>query len=138
MNVLVYAVRAEMPEHTAVRSWLTQAIRDREPLAVCETVLSGLVRVATNPRIFQKPQSARVFDFVDVLRAARTVHFLAPDDATWARLRGLCETDAALRGSQVTDAFLAALAISHGARLATRDRGMARFDGLRFFDPIAT
>jgi predicted nucleic acid-binding protein len=37
----------------------------------------------------------------------------------------------------VPDAYLAALAISHGCRLATADRGFARFPGLDHFDPAA-
>ena len=36
---------------------------------------------------------------------------------------------------QVADAYLAALAVGHGARMATADRGMARFAGLQIFDP---
>jgi predicted nucleic acid-binding protein len=37
----------------------------------------------------------------------------------------------------VPDAYLAALAIEHGATLVTRDRGFARFPGLRLLDPLA-
>jgi predicted nucleic acid-binding protein len=42
-----------------------------------------------------------------------------------------------IRGNLVPDAWIAALAISHGARLATADRGFARYEGLDFFDPVA-
>jgi predicted nucleic acid-binding protein len=31
---------------------------------------------------------------------------------------------------------LAALTLSHGARLATADRGFGRFPGLQHFDPL--
>jgi hypothetical protein len=34
------------------------------------------------------------------------------------------------------DAHLAALAIEHGATLATTDRDYARFPGLKFFNPL--
>jgi uncharacterized protein len=39
--------------------------------------------------------------------------------------------------SDVPDIHIAALAISHGLRLASHDNGFARFDGLRWFDPLA-
>jgi hypothetical protein len=35
------------------------------------------------------------------------------------------------------DAHLAALAIEHGATLATTDRDFSRFPGLRSIDPLA-
>jgi predicted nucleic acid-binding protein len=41
------------------------------------------------------------------------------------------------RGPLVVDAHLAALAIEHGATLASTDRDFARFPGLRFRDPLA-
>jgi predicted nucleic acid-binding protein len=44
--------------------------------------------------------------------------------------------DHGIRGNLVPDAYLAALAVSHGCRLATSDRGFARFPGLDFFDPV--
>ncbi len=44
--------------------------------------------------------------------------------------------DVGIRGSRVPDAWLAALAISHGARLATADRDFARDEGLDGFDPV--
>lgn len=42
-----------------------------------------------------------------------------------------------LRGNAVPDAVLAALAVTRGARLATADRGFARYPGLRWFAPAA-
>lgn len=40
--------------------------------------------------------------------------------------------------NDIPDIHLAALAISHGLKLATHDSGFARFDGLRWFDPIGS
>ena len=40
-------------------------------------------------------------------------------------------------GNDLTDVGLAALAISHGLKLASHDKGFARFEGLRWFDPLA-
>ncbi|MGN6200410.1 PIN domain-containing protein [Humibacter sp.] len=37
----------------------------------------------------------------------------------------------------VPDAYFAAMCLAHGARLATADRGFARFAGLDWFDPAS-
>jgi predicted nucleic acid-binding protein len=47
----------------------------------------------------------------------------------------LAMEDAAVRGNLVSDAHIAALRLTNGARLATCDRGFARFPGLKWFDP---
>ena len=62
---------------------------------------------------------------------------MASTPATWAALARLVSEDRGLRANLVPDTYLAALAITHGCRLATADRGFARFGGLDFFDPVA-
>ena len=42
-----------------------------------------------------------------------------------------------LTSKDTPDIHLAALAISHGLKLATHDAGFGRFAGLRWFDPLA-
>ena len=46
-------------------------------------------------------------------------------------------SDGDARGNIVPDAHIAAIAIDHGATVATHDRGFARFTGLRWLDPLA-
>lgn len=41
-----------------------------------------------------------------------------------------------LRGNLIPDALLAALAIEHGLTLCSADAGFARFDQLRWQDPV--
>jgi hypothetical protein len=50
-------------------------------------------------------------------------------------LRDLIER-ANARGPLVSDAVLAALALEHGAALASTDRDFARFPGLRWVNPL--
>ena len=58
--------------------------------------------------------------------------------AVWRRLGQLIATDSQLRGKLIPDAHLAALALSHDARVATRDRGFGRYPNLAWFDPAQT
>ena len=53
----------------------------------------------------------------------------------WATFDAFIDDDAQLRANLVPDAWLAAVAKAHGCRLATADRGFARFAVLDWFDP---
>lgn len=136
VNVLVYAFRREAVDHDRYARWLSTAIAGSE-LALVDTVLLGMVRIVTSPRIMADPAPTTVaLRFVATLRAAPRARQLAPTAATWDRLRTIADRDEQVRGPLVPDAWLAALALSHGCRLATADRGFARFEGLEWFTPV--
>ena len=46
-------------------------------------------------------------------------------------------TEANAGGPRMTDAVLAALAVEHGAKLASTDRDFARFPGLAWVNPLS-
>ena len=81
--------------------------------------------------------AAGAFEFVDALRRTAWVSTALGSRIVLDRMRELCTDDPGIRGNLVPDAYLAAAALAHDARLATRDRGFARFPGLRWFDPAA-
>jgi toxin-antitoxin system PIN domain toxin len=137
VNILVYAYRREAEDHDAYAAWLTTLVAGQDELALADHCLTGFLRIVTNPRIFADPApTAEARTFLDRLRGARRGRPVAATPATWDTLAGQIAQDRGIRGNLVPDAYLAALAISHGCRLATADRGFARFAGLQFFDPI--
>lgn len=108
-----------------------------EPMALSELVLSAIVRVATNPRIFSPPSSPNeAFAFVNALRDAPNTVVLAPGPRHWDIFERLC-IDTNARGNLVADAYLAALAIETGSEWITVDRDFSRFPGLRWRHPLA-
>jgi toxin-antitoxin system PIN domain toxin len=136
VNVLVYAFRREATDHEQYREWLIDVLSGSEDLALVDPVLLGFVRIVTNPRIFQDPApTGAALEFVDALRSAVTARPVSHSDATWDQLARCAASDRQVRGNLVPDAFLAATAITTGARLATADAGFARFADLRWFDP---
>lgn len=136
VNVLVYAFRREAVDHDRYARWLSAALV-RSELALVEIVLLGMIRIVTSPRIMAEPAPTPLaLRFVDTLLAAPRARQLAPTAATWERLRTIATHDERVRGPLVPDAWLAALALSHGCRLATADRGFARFQGLDWFVPV--
>lgn len=60
---------------------------------------------------------------------------IEPGPRHWELFESLCRRVRA-RGNLVPDAYLAALAIEHGATWATTDRDYARFPGLRVVHPL--
>ena len=136
VNVLVYAFRREAPAHEAYAAWLTSVLRGPEELALHDSTVTGLVRIVTNPRIVRVPApAADVVAFVDRLARAPRSRWLSGGREGWTGLSRLLRDDRGVVGNLVPDAFLASLAVAHGCRLATADRGFARFPGLTWFDP---
>jgi len=136
VNVLVFAHRPEAPGHDGFRRWLDEAREGNEPLGLSDVVLSGFLRVVTHPRVFREPSPLPVaLDFARGLLASPSALRVAPGDRHWDIFVDLCRRVEAM-GNLVPDAFLAALAIEHGATWVTADRGFARFPGLRWMHPL--
>jgi uncharacterized protein len=135
VNVLIYSHRVDAPEHERYAAWLQALTTSAEPFALSDVVLSGFLRIVTNPRIFDPAtpmDTALAFcqRLVDWPRAS----FITPSRRHWEIFTGLCRD---IRGPLVTDAYLAALAIEHGCELVTTDSDFARFPGLRWHHPLA-
>lgn len=139
VNVLVYAYRADLNEHETYRPWLSRAIGGHEPLGVPDVVFTGFLRVVTNRRIFANPSPIQAaLTFVERIRSAHVTRSVLATDATWREFARFAESDSRVVGNLVPDAWLAALTVSVGARLATADAGFARFTGLEWFNPRHT
>ena len=135
VNVLIHAHREDAPEHERYAAWLRALTASAEPFALSDVVLSGFLRIATNPRIFDPatpmaPALAFCQRLVDWPRAS----LIMPGRRHWELFTGLCRD---IRGPLVADAYLAALAIEHGCELVTTDGDFARFPGLRWRHPLA-
>jgi len=138
VNVLVYAFRREAHGHDRYASWLAEMVRGAEELALVDAPLIGFLRIVTNRRVFATPAPADLaLDFVTRLRNGARARWLPTGAPSWDRLDQLVARDRGIVGNLVPDAHLAALALAHGCRLATADRGFARFPGLDWFDPAA-
>lgn len=136
VNVLVLAHRRDQDDHGAVREWLESEVNSDRPFALADVTVAGFLRMVTNPRVYHRPTALETaVDFVDGLVEQPTCLPVAAGARHWAILRGLLR-DADARGNLVPDAHVAAIAIEHGATIATRDHGFARFPGLRWLDPL--
>ena len=137
-NVLVVSFRREAADHERYAAWLAAVVAGTEELALTDSTATGFLRIVTSPRIFRDPAPTDLaIEFVDVLRHGQRTRWLRATPATWQSFTALAASDRQLRGNLVPDAWIAAVAISHGARVATADRGFARFAGVDWFDPAS-
>ena len=136
VNVLLYAHRVDSPHHTECRSWLESLLNTPESYGVAELVLSGFVRIATHPRVFNPPSPlADALGFAEQIRSHPTAVILRPGARHWEIFTHLCR-QTHTSGNLVADAYLAALAIEHGATWVTLDRDYSRFPGLDWTTPL--
>ena len=97
----------------------------------------GFLRLMSNDRLF--PRASIVADawkLLEDLLAEPNVWIPTPTPQH-AQLVGELIRSGQFTTKDVPDIHLAALAISHGLKLASHDQGFARFEGLRWIDPIA-
>jgi toxin-antitoxin system PIN domain toxin len=101
-------------------------------MAVSELILAAVVRIGSNPRVFRPtPSPEEVFRYVEALASQTEVRRVEPGPRHWMIFRSLV-LETGIRGSDTTDAYLAALAMEHGCEWWTTDAGFSRFPGLRW------
>ena len=135
VNVLIYSFRKDSPRHPEAKPWVEALIRSDAYFGLSPLVLSAVVRIVTNPRVFANASpTAEAFQYCDALLGQPNCEIVRPGERHWAIFHRLC-LDTGTRGAGVTDAWLAALAIEHGCTWITYDRDFARFPGLDSREP---
>jgi hypothetical protein len=135
-NILVYAFRADCPEHQRARAWLEQALDGPGPLALCSAAVVGFVRVVTHPRVFRPPsETSAALSFVEALWSSSVTHAVEPGPSHREIFAELCSLTRA-SGNDIPDVHLAAVAVESGSELISHDQAFGRFRGLRWSDPI--
>jgi uncharacterized protein len=132
----IYAHVSSFTHHPAARDWLDQQLNGSGPVGLPWPSIIAFLRLVTNPRIFEHPES--------IGDAWRQVHAWLACEAAWipqpterhAELLGEFLALPGMHGDLVPDAHLAALAVERGLTLCSTDGDFARFRGLRWLNPI--
>lgn len=136
-NILLYAYDANAKQQERAEEWLNALLSSDEQIGLPWITLWGFIRVSTNPRILSAPMdSQEVFLIVRDWIAQPSVMVPEPGPRHAAILERLVVGTGA-RAGLVTDAALAALAIEHGATLASADHDFSRFPDLKWVNPLA-
>jgi len=136
-NLLLYAYNPDAERHETAKHWLERVVAGPTPIRLAWVTILAFVRIMTHAQVFRRPFSLEeATTLVDEWLAHPNVAVLEPGERHWPILKRLL-LDGQATGPLTTDAFLAALAIEHGATLATTDRDFARFRGVTLLDPLA-
>lgn len=137
VGVLLNAMVRQAEHHEVCRRELQRLRSTPEEMALSELILGAVVRIGTNAKVFQPcPEAEEVFEFVEALRAPEPVRRISPGPRHWTIFKDLV-LSLDIRGSDTTDAYLAALAMEHGCEWWTTDAAFARFPGLRWRNLVA-
>ncbi|MCY3856080.1 MAG: PIN domain-containing protein [Rhodospirillales bacterium] len=136
-NLLLYAADTESPHHEPSRIWLENTLSSGRAVRFAVVTVLSFVRIASDRRIFSRPLSpAEACSRVDECLALPNVRLLQPGPNAWRLLGRMCQEGQA-KGPVVMDAHLAALAMEHGASIATTDRDFMRFPDIEVVNPAA-
>ena len=136
VNLLIYAVNQDSPNHRKAKSWLETAVSGTETVGLSWMVLLAFLRLTTRAGLFQKPLSVdAAFDLVDGWLEQPSIAVLEPTARHLQTMRDLI-SPLGTGGNLTSDAHLAALAIEHGAELCSTDSDFARFNRLRWRNPL--
>ncbi len=111
-------------------------VESESAYGMSDLVLSGFLRIVTNPRAFDAPMPMeRALAAVEALRSRPNCVVVSPGERHWEIFSRLCR-QTGVKGNLVPDAYLAALAIESGSEWITTDRDYVRFPGLRWRRPL--
>jgi uncharacterized protein len=136
-NVLLYAYNKHTPHHKAAQAWLENLLDSSGAIAMPWVTIWAFLRIATNPRVWPEPLSvSAAFDIIRSWVQQPGVIILQPGPRHSEILERLLSAYS-VSGALVTDAVLAALALEHGATVASTDQDFRRFPEVRWINPIA-
>jgi toxin-antitoxin system PIN domain toxin len=88
VNVLFNAHRRDVERHDEYRALVAGIVDGEEPYAVSDFVISGFVRVVTNPRSLPTPATLdEALGFADQIRNQPRAVVISPGDRFWSILR---------------------------------------------------
>lgn len=135
-NLLVYAHVSSMAQHEGALEWLDRQLNGSARVGLPWASLLAFVRLVTNPRIFERTESiSAAWRQVEDWLSCETVWIPQPT-ARHVTVLGSLLTTNKITSNLVPDTHLAALAIEHGLTLCSTDGDFARFESLKWIDPL--
>lgn len=136
-NILVYSHREDSDWHDAAVACVEQLAHGSLSWAIPAPCLHEFLAIVTHPRIYRPPTPLdRAFDQLDAWREAPSLQVIVENEGYWGYLESLVRSSR-VAGSQIHDARVAALCLSHGVtELWTADRDFGRFPELRTRNPL--
>ncbi|MBW8004111.1 MAG: type II toxin-antitoxin system VapC family toxin [Planctomycetes bacterium] len=124
------------PQHGKALEWLDNLLNGTAPVGVPWPSILAFVRLVTNPRIFEQPETiGKAWQQIEEWLDCQPVWIPRPTERH-REILGSILTEQDIRANLVPDTHLAALAIEHGLILCSTDGDFGRFTDLRWENPI--
>ena len=131
----MYAVHEQFDAHEAAKTWLDERLNGTDRVGLPWGAMLAFLRLSASPRVLSHPIPLRAATAVVGAWLALPVTWTPePSDHHARILAHLLASES--KADLVSDAHLAAIAIEHGLVLCSTDRDFARFEGLRWTDPL--
>lgn len=135
-NILLFAEDSSSSGHTKAKAFLTETLNGPVRVGLPWPSLEAFLRIRTNPRAYARPLSpqqawAQVRDWLSAPAA-----WVPLPTTSHAEVLGRLIDRYQLRANLIPDASMAALAVEHGLAVYSSDTDFARFDEIRWIDPL--
>lgn len=137
LNLLLYAANQNSPFHAAAAAWWRDCMTGGEPIGLAIPVALGFVRLSTQLAAFSHPLPVTVATaLVTEWLTQPQVELLTVGAADFTRALALLNA-CGTAGNLVSDAVLAAVAISRDAVVYTADTDFTRLKPVKWRNPLA-
>jgi uncharacterized protein len=136
-NILLYSVDEDSQFHARARDWMVTALNGSQRVGIPWMSIWAFIRIVTNPRALAQPLTpGAAWDYVQGWLEAPATWVPAPGRGH-REILGSLLVEHDLRAGLVTDAVLAAICIEHGLAMISADSDFARFNQIRWVNPVA-
>lgn len=136
VNLLLYASIDAFPQHAPAKSWWEQTMNSTELIGLTNPAIFGFLRISTNPRLLKPPLPVdQAAGIIEGWLAEPNVRWAVPGPHHHALALGFLRS-VGTAGNLTTDVQLAAIAVENDATVYSNDSDFARFDSVRWINPL--
>ena len=137
LNVLLYAYNPNATQHPGALEWWESVVNGDELIGFPHEVLFGFVRISTNPNLGEAAVSlSAAAEVVESWIGLANSRIFLPGPDHFSQVMRLMKESHSV-GRVLSDAVLAAYAITNRATLCSTDSDFARFNGLDWRNPLS-
>jgi toxin-antitoxin system PIN domain toxin len=137
-NILLYAANRDAEEHPRAVAFLRKAASSHEQWYLTEGIVYEFLRVATHPRVFDRPLSWKeALQFLSPFLQSPAFDILPAGEYHWPVLEELLGELTRPAGNLFFDIRTVVLMREHGVhRIYTMDSDFLQFSGIEVIDPL--
>ena len=133
-NVILNSIFTDQVDHSIAIGFIDSLRSGGSDYLWHPIISTGVVRICGSlNRKGAGVSSKQALEILNIFHFNQNARLAHDSEAQWQIFRNLVVT-LRLTGNDITDAYIASIALHHNATLATFDRGFARFPGLRWID----